>query len=140
MLSQQGRRRADAGLALAELDRGIDHLDLAAARVVHLDDHAAGEGVLVGQRALDVVDGRVGQAAPLKGVEPLLGGPGRGDVLDQGLQLDAVGDAAGVDDVLGVCLPFWAAEAVAQDAEESVVAAAEEDVSVEGAEGLVWDD
>jgi hypothetical protein len=53
-----------------------------------------------------------------------------GCCLDGGIEFDAVGDTRGVDGEFGGGLPFWFAEAVGEDAEESVVAAAEEDVSV----------
>jgi hypothetical protein len=51
-----------------------------------------------------------------------------------------VGYSRGIDSEFGVGFPFWAAETVADEAEEAVITAAEEDVSVFGFVGSVWDD
>ena len=140
MLSQRRRRGPYTRPALAIFDRGVDHLDGAALLVVHLDDHAPRAGVLVVKCALDVVDGRVWHPPALKDVQPLLRRFPGADLLDRGLEFFAVGHARRVDAVFGVSLPLRPAQAIAEDAEQAVVAATEEDVPVLSLEGLVRDD
>lgn len=139
MLAEGGWRGANARLRLGELDGRVDELDGPAALVLDLDDHVAGLGVLEVEGVMDVVDGGVGHAGALEDGDPLLGRLLLGDGLDVALELDAVGDAVGVGLELGVVLPLGRAEAVAEDAEEAVVAAAKENVAVLGLEGLVRD-
>ena len=63
-----------------------------------------------------------------------------GDALDKTLELDAVSDALSVGDVLVVGLPLRVAYTVAEDAEEAIITAADEDVAVLRREGPVGDD
>lgn len=140
VLSQRRRRCPHAGRALRVLDRRVHQLNRPARAVLDLDDHVAREGVLVRERAQHVVDRRVRHALALEHGQPFFCCLGGGDLLDGCLELVAVGDAGGVDLEFGVVLPLRAAKAVAEDAEEPVVAAAEEDVAVFGLEGAVGDD
>lgn len=130
MLSQRRRRCARARRAMAILDGRVDDLDGPARPVLQLDDHVPRPRVFVVQGVVDVVDGRVRHAFPLEDVKPLPRRPRHGDGLDRGLELDAVGDARRIRAVSCVRLPLWLAEAVAEDPEEPVIAAAEEHVAV----------
>lgn len=140
MLAQSRRRSPDPRRALAILDGRVDHLDRAAARVLDLDHHIPGDGVFVVESPLHIVDGRVGHAAAGQDIKPLLRGAGARHGLDLLLELGAVLHAQRVGRVALVGLEVRPADAVAQDREQTVVAAAEEDGAVAGLEGSVWDD
>lgn len=140
MLAQSRRRRPDPRRALAVLDGRVDHLDRAAARVLDLDHHIPSDCVLVVQRALNVVDGRIRHAAAGQDVEPLLRRPGARHGLDLLLELVAVLYAQRVGRVPLVRLEVRPADAVAEDGKQAVVAAAEEDGAVAGLEGSVGND
>lgn len=108
--------------------------------MLHLDHHVPRARVFMMQGVVDVVHGGVRHALPLEHLEPLLRCFLYRDSLDGGLKLGAVRDAGSVHGVPRVRLPLGAAQAVAEDAEEPVVAAAEEHVAVFGLEGLVRHD
>lgn len=96
--------------------------------------------VLVVHRRLDVVHSCVGHAAPVEDIEPLFRGFRLRFGFDHRFELDAVFDSERVRLESGVGFPVGLAQAVAQDSEEAVVAAAEEDVAVGGLECFVRDD
>ena len=89
---------------------------------------------------LDIVDGRIRHPTPLEQSEPFLRGTRPGLSFDEGFEGGAVGDADAVGVEARVGGPGGFLEFGAEDAEEAVVAAAEEDVAVEGFEGAVGDD
>ena len=51
-----------------------------------------------------------------------------------------MGYSGGVDGEFGICFPFRTAKTIADEAEKTIGAAAEEDVSVFGLIGSIWDD
>ena len=89
---------------------------------------------------LNVVDGRIRHSTPLKYSEPFVRGARPRFGFDEGFEGVAVGDADAVGVEARVGGPGGFLEFGADDAEEAVVAAAEEDVAVEGFEGAVGDD
>lgn len=140
MLAQRWGRCPDRRRALGILDRRVDHLDWPALAVVHLHDHVAGPRVLVVQGPLHVVNGGVGHALALEDIEPFLRRLSNGESLDFVFQLVPVGDSLRIDRVLGVRLPLWSSDAIAEDTKEPVVATAQKDIPVLRLERLVWDD
>lgn len=89
---------------------------------------------------LDIVHSRIGQTGPFEYIEPLLRCLRLRLGLDHRFELHAVLDAEGVRFESLVGLPAGMAQAVAQNSEEAVVAAAEEDVPVGGLECFVRND
>jgi hypothetical protein len=140
VLAQRRRRAPYARLALTVLDRRTDQPDRTAFRMLNLRHHAPRLHMRMVQCIHDIVDGRVRHAGPLEQIQPLPGGSRPRDLLDEALQFDAVGDARVVGGESLVGFPGRSVEPVAEDAEEAIVAAADQDVAVEGAETFVGDD
>lgn len=92
------------------------------------------------QCSLNIIDSRIGHAAPLENLQPLLRGFLRGDILDHAIDLGPMLDPIAVCHKTGVCLPLRKAESIGEHAEEPVVAAAEENVSVAGLVAAVGHD
>lgn len=108
--------------------------------MVNLYDHVACQGVLMGQRPLDVIHRGVWHTLPLKDIQPLFGGLLRRNLLDLCLELVPVRNSLRVDLEFGVVFPLRLAQAVAQDTKQSVVAATKEDVAIFRLEGFIRDD
>lgn len=92
------------------------------------------------QCVLDIVHRSVGHAAALEDLQPFLCGPLLRLSFNQSFELCSVLDSLVVRDEFRVRLPFGLAQLVAEDAEETVVSTADEDVAVGGLEALVRDD
>lgn len=140
MLAQRGGRRAHTHHALRVLDRRTDHLDIPTRVVLDLGDHTPGLDMLVLQRILDVVDGRVRQTTAFQDVQPLLCCFLRGEILNQLLQNVPILDPHVVRHESLVRLPLRPPELVADDPEETVVASAQHDVAIGRLESFVRHD
>lgn len=92
------------------------------------------------QCSLNIIDSRIGHAASLENLQPLLRGFLRGEILDHAVDLGPMLDPIAVCRKAGICLPLRKAESIGEHAEETVVAAAEENVSVAGLVAVVGHD
>src|SRR5690242_2214108 len=72
MLPQSRRRHPNAWFRITPLDRCVHHLDGPTRRMLNLLDHIPRQHMLMLQRGLDVIDGRIGHPTPLQNLEPLL--------------------------------------------------------------------
>ncbi len=82
------------------------------------------------QRILDIVNSRIRYATLIKHIEPFFRRFRLCDVFDHPLKFTSVLDSQVVSHVVRVCLPFRAPESIAYDAVETVVSAAEQDITV----------
>lgn len=89
---------------------------------------------------LDIVHSRIGQTGAFEYIEPLLRCLRLRFRFDHRFEIHAVLDAEGVRLESLVGLPAGMSQAVAQNSEEAIVAAAEEDVPVGGLECFVRND
>ena len=96
--------------------------------------------MLVIQSSLDIVDGGVGHTALIQNLQPLFCRLCSCLRFDHSFQCDPIFDPDIVRDESFIRLPFGLSDFVAKHAEQAIVAATEEDVTITGFEGLVGDD
>lgn len=107
--------------------------------MVHGLHHIPRKNMLVRERGLDVVDRSIWHATAVENLQPLLQ---RLLCCFRSYQRDkgrTVGDTGFVGDEAGVKDPFGFAEECAEDAIETVIAAAEDNVTVRGGERFIRD-
>lgn len=94
--------------------------------------------VLVVQGSLDVIDCGIRHAAAFEDVQPFFGRFLLGGSLNQAVNIGPVFHAVTVRDKSSVVLPLGESKAIAEHTKESIVAAAEKNVTVEGLITPVW--
>lgn len=91
-------------------------------------------------RVPDIIHSRIGQSTPLEDILPLFCRVLGRLRFDNVLQDLAMIDATVVVHETDVVLQDWLVDFVTQDAEETVICAADENRSVGGFEALIWHD
>jgi hypothetical protein len=88
--------------------------------------------VFVVQCSLNVIYSGIWHSAAFEKLKPLLRGLCFCDLFNHTIELDAIFDAVAIRHETIVCFPLGMPESVTENAEKSIVAAAEENVAVEG--------
>lgn len=84
------------------------------------------------QCALDIVDSSIGHAAPLKDLQPFLGGLLLRCRLYQTIDLFSVLNSIAICREASICLPLREPQSIRQYSEQLIIAASEENVAVKG--------
>lgn len=83
------------------------------------------------QCSLDIIDRRVGHSTTFKYIQPLLSGLLLGEVFNQPINIGTMLDTVAICDEASIGFPFRVAKTITQHAEEPVIAATEQNVTIE---------